>query len=187
MGSLTRRAKNMFPKEHPEKPWTSKKKYKKWVSRLTRKRNPSVSRNSKKVDLCVGKRNICGDDLGIPRKYMPQFRSAEDVRKFTKFIRKAYNIKSVKTTRKVRQLTPSQSEISRKRINSLIAEPHNILKKIQVPLVVSKDNFIVDGHHRWAAYRLKKPKTSLPVIAINAPVKDILGIAVAWGAKHEEF
>ena len=56
-----------------------------------------------------------------------------------------------------------------------------------MPLVISKDNFIVDGHHRWAAYRLKRPKASLPVIAINAPVKDILGIAVAWGAKHEEF
>ena len=185
MSSATRKVKKMFPKEHPEKPWTSKKKYKKWVSRLTRKR--AASRNSKKVDMCVGKRNICGDDLGIPRRYMPQFRSADDVRKFTKFIRKAYDIKSARTTRKVSQLTPSQSEISRKRIISLITEPHNILKKIQVPLVISKDNFIVDGHHRWAAYRLKRPKASLPVIAINAPVKDILGIAVAWGAKHEEF
>ena len=183
--SLTRRAKKMFPKEHPEKPWTALKKYKKWVSKLTRKQ--AVRRNSREEDLCVGKKGICGRDLGIPRKYMPQFKEAEDVKKFVKFIKKVYGIKSTHTTRKVNQLRSTQSEISRKRITALIAEPHSILTKLRVPLVVSKDNYIVDGHHRWAAYRLKKPQASLPVTIIDAPVKDILGIAVAWGAKHEEF
>jgi ParB-like chromosome segregation protein Spo0J len=61
------------------------------------------------------------------------------------------------------------------------------LNNLRVPLVVSEDNYIVDGHHRWAAFRLKKPEKSLPVILIDAPIKDVLGIAVAWGAKHHEF
>jgi hypothetical protein len=170
-----------FPKEHPEKPWTNKSKYKRWVGKLTRK----APRRTKQEDLCVGKESICKGDLGIPRKYMPQFATKDEVKSFIRFVRKVYHIKSQKGTRKANQLRPSQGEISRKRIKDLIND--NILKKINVPLIVSKDNYIVDGHHRWAAYRVKEPKKSLPVMTIGAPIKDVLGIAVAWGAKHEQF
>jgi ParB-like chromosome segregation protein Spo0J len=62
-----------------------------------------------------------------------------------------------------------------------------VLDKLTVPLVTSRDDYIVDGHHRWAAYRLKKPDSVLPVVLIDAPIKDVLGIAVAWGAKHQNF
>jgi hypothetical protein len=116
---------------------------------------------------------------------MPQFATKDEVKSFIRFVRKVYHIKSQKGTRKANQLRPSQGEISRKRIKDLIND--NILKKINVPLIVSKDNYIVDGHHRWAAYRVKEPKKSLPVMTIGAPIKDVLGIAVAWGAKHEQF
>lgn len=181
----TRKVSKTFPKEHPEKPWTVRKKYKKWIRKLTRK--GAGVRRSKEEDLCVGKRNICAGDLGIPRKYMPQFGEKEDVQKFIRFVRKAYGIKSFRTRRKPRELRPAQGEISRKRIKSLIAPPFEILKKVKIPLIVSKNNYIVDGHHRWAAYRVKRPDASLPVVVIDAPIKDVLGIAVAWGAKHENF
>jgi ParB-like chromosome segregation protein Spo0J len=82
-------------------------------------------------------------------------------------------------------LKPSQGEINKKRIQGLIDD--GVLDKVNIPLVVSGDNYVVDGHHRWAAYRLKKAEASLPVMVIDAPVKDVLGIAVAWGAKHQEF
>ena len=180
----TRKVSKAFPKLHPEKPWTTRKKYQKWVRKLTRK--GSNPRRTKKEDLCVGKRNICEGDLGIPRKYMPQFLATSDVQRFRKFIKKAYHINSFKTTKRANELRPSQSEISRKRIKNMIAN-EDVLTKITTPLVISKDNYIVDGHHRWAAYRVKKPDSPLPVVTINAPIKDVLGIAVAWGAKHEQF
>jgi len=173
----------VFPKEHPEKPWTGRKRYQKWIKKLTRKHKST--RHTAEEDLCVGKKSICKDDLGIPRKYMPQFEEASDIQRFTRFIKKAYHIKSRRMTRKAKDLTPSQEEISRKRIDSLIKE--DILNNMRVPLVISQDNYIVDGHHRWAAFRLKKPEKPLPVILIGAPIKDVLGIAVAWGAKHHEF
>ena len=116
---------------------------------------------------------------------MPQFNSPAEIASFAKFVKKAYKIKSFKTKRKANELKPSQGEINRKRIKGLIDE--GILDKVNTPLVVSGDNFVVDGHHRWAAYRLKKPTAELPVVVIDAPVKDILGIAVAWGAKHQDF
>ena len=172
-----------FPKETPEKPWTGRKRYKKWISKLTRKHKRTY--RTKAEDLCVGKDNICEGDLGIPRKYMPQFEEKEDIKRFSRFIKKAYHIRSFKTTRKAEQLKPSQKEINRKRIDGLIKD--NILNKVNIPIVVSGDNYIVDGHHRWAAFRLKKPEKPIPSIVIDAPIKDVLGIAVAWGAKHHEF
>ena len=170
-----------FTVENPRKKWTGTKKYKKWIGKLTRKQKP----NKKEEDLCVGKGSICRGDLGIPRKLMPQFNSPAEIKAFSKFVKKAYRIRSFKAKRKASDLKPSQGEINRKRIKGLIDD--GVLDKVNIPLVVSGDDFVVDGHHRWAAYRLKKPEAKLPVVVIDAPVKDILGIAVAWGAKHQEF
>jgi hypothetical protein len=173
-----------FRIEDASKNWTMTNRYKKWVGKLTHKTRGK--RHTKAEDLCVGKDNICDGDLGIPRKYMPQFIGKDDVQKFRRFIKRVYGIKSGITRRKARELKPTQKEISRSRIEDLI-DNENILNKVLVPLVISKDNYVVDGHHRWAAYRLKKPNKSLPAVEINAPIKDVLGISIAWGAKHQEF
>ena len=170
-----------FSIENPRKRWTGTEKYKKWVGKLTRKHKE----NKKEEDLCVGKGSICKGDLGIPRKLMPQFNTPEEIKRFVKFVKKAYGIRSNKTRRTARDLRPSQGEINRKRIKGLITD--GVLDKVNVPLVVSGDNFVVDGHHRWAAFRLKKPDAKIPVMVVDAPIKDVLGIAVAWGAKHQEF
>jgi len=171
-----------FVVDSAKKKWTRTKKYKKWVKRLTVKQKP----NKKAEDLCIGRGTICKEDLGIPRKYMPQFTTGDDVKRFTRFVKRIYKINSFRSTRRVKDLKPSQGEISRQRIKKMIRD-EGVLEKVTVPLVVSGDDYVVDGHHRWAAYRLKKPEASLPVMVINAPIKDVLGIAVAWGAKHQEF
>jgi hypothetical protein len=171
-----------FQVDNPNKKWTKSDKYEKWVNKLTRKK----PKRTKDEDLCVGVNNMCNGDLGIRRKYMPQFNDATEIARFKKFVRKAYGIKSFKSTRKARQLRPSQGEISKKRVEGLVEEG-GIFKKVNVPLIVSGDNFVIDGHHRWAAFRLEKPEKGLPVVVIDAPAKDVLGIAVAWGAKHEDF
>lgn len=187
-GGATRKMKTIktptgktFQIDSPQKKWTGTKKYKKWVRKLTRKQK----KNSPQDDMCVGPRSICKDDLGIPRKYMPQFNTMAEITRFTKFVRKVYKIKSCKAKRTVNEMKASQSEISRPRVQSIIKE--GALEHVYNPLVISGDNYVVDGHHRWAAYKLKKPNVKLPVVIIDAPIKDILGIAVAWGARHAHF
>ncbi len=58
---------------------------------------------------------------------------------------------------------------------------------MEVPIVVSKNDYIIDGHHRWAAFRLAAPKKPMKTIVIDAPAKDVLGMAVDWGAPTHEF
>lgn len=170
-----------FQIENPNKKWTRSKKYKKWLGSLTHKQK----KNSSGDDMCIGRKSICKGDLGIPRKYMPQFESMNDISSFRKFVKRVYNIKSSKGWRTARQIRPSQGEISRPRVDAMIKK--GVLGNVYFPLVISGDNFVVDGHHRWAAFKLKKPDGKLPVIMIDAPIKDILGLAVAWGAKHHQF
>jgi len=170
-----------FPVDHNSKRWTQKKNYKKWVRNLKK----PVTRHAHTEDLCVGERSICRGHLGIPRKYMPQFNSPVEIQQFTRFVKKAYGIRSYKTRKAAKDLKSSQREINKKRVKGLIDD--NIINKVRVPILISGDDYVIDGHHRWAAYKLKAPEKKMPAVVIDAPIKDVLGIAVAWGAKHQEF
>ncbi len=122
---------------------------------------------------------------------MPQFTlrrapfSQKPLRKFRRFVKDKYGVKSTETTRRAVDLKPSQSEISRPRVEGLLEE--NVLETMEVPIVVSKNDYVIDGHHRWAAFRMAAPKKPIKAIVIDAPAKDVLGMAVDWGAPTHEF
>ena len=177
-----------FPINNKRKDWTNSKVYKKWVRQI---RGTKKIRRSPKEDLCSVKNGICKEDLGIPRKYMPQLTlrkkpfSHKLINEFRRHIKSKYGIKSHKATRKAKELNPSQNEISRPRVEGLIED--DIIDKQEVPLIVSKNGYIVDGHHRWAAFRMKAPKRPMDAIIIDAPIRDVLGMAIDWGAEHHAF
>jgi len=83
------------------------------------------------------------------------------------------------------ELNPAQGEINREKVQELIDD--GVTDSMRVPLVVSKNNYIVDGHHRWAAFRMDAPKKPMKVVVIEAPIKDVLGMAVDWGAETQNF
>jgi len=177
-----------FPINNKEKNWTNSESYKKWLRKV---RKTKKVRRSQAEDLCSVKGGICKGDLGIPRSLMPQFTlrrkpfSRKLLNEFRRYIKKKYGIKSRKVMKTAKNLNPSQNEISRHRVEGLIED--NIIDKQEVPLLVSKNDYIVDGHHRWAAFRVKAPNKTMETIVVDAPIKDILGIAIDWGAEHQAF
>ena len=183
----TRRAKpvNGFAVvQSKEKPWVKEPNYRRWLSKLkrhTRKAKPEHPDN-----LCVDS-DICKGDLGIPRKLMPQFTTPRDIKSFTGFILKRYGIKSRRGRRKAGQLRPSQEEINRERVEDV--KEDIIEKKLDpnVPLIVSADNYVIDGHHRWAAYKSHHPGKPLPVLVVEDSARDVLSMAATWGAKLHQF
>lgn len=71
----------------------------------------------------------------------------------------------------VGQLKPAQTEII---VNKAVAFALGYLNTGQPDLddmeaIVSNDNYIMDGHHRWAARFLIDPKASVKVTAIDLP------------------
>lgn len=50
-------------------------------------------------------------------------------------------------------------------------------------IVVSSDGFVMDGHHRWAAAALSSTMrpTTISIIRIGSPQKELLGVMDKWG------
>jgi ParB-like chromosome segregation protein Spo0J len=114
---------------------------------------------------------------------MPQIYDATE---FAKTIKTKYGVKSAIKKVEVQTLRPSQNEISSERVSGVIqAIKDGSLDKN--PMVISADGYVVDGHHRWAAYKKHKPTAKLPVLVIDLPIKEALGLAIAVSKKREQF
>ncbi len=118
---------------------------------------------------------------------MPQFTTPKDIQHYRNFIKKSYGIGSKRGTRRAGQLRPSQEEINRERVEDVKDDIEEKKLDPRVPLIVSADNYVIDGHHRWAAYKSKHPRRPLPVLIVDAKARDVLGTAATWGAKAHHF
>lgn len=47
--------------------------------------------------------------------------------------------------------------------------------------IKSKDNYIIDGHHRYLAALLVDPNLKVNTLSINLPIKDLLPMSLAYG------
>jgi hypothetical protein len=106
------------------------------------------------------------DTLDISRLNMPQI---NDYDHFTKWARDN-GIKCEKCLKDTNMLTATQGNFDKSKIESMI---DNFGKKIK-PIIVSKDNYILDGHHRWLA----ATNQMIPFIqtyVIDLPVEEAMG------------
>lgn len=62
------------------------------------------------------------------------------------------------------QLHPSQKEIYQSKVDDIISksDPYTIK-----PIIISSDNYIVDGHHRWVAHLLGFPYHKINFIRLG--------------------
>lgn len=63
------------------------------------------------------------------------------------------------------KLKHSQKQVNKKKVLSIIKD---IERGINIPLIViSSDNYIIDGHHRQLAYAVIEPDTPIKVIKLE--------------------
>ena len=126
-----------------------------------------------------------GDGLGIPRSQMPQI--PMNMRK--QFISDMADQGISTELKKIDalDLKPSQSEISATKTARL----YQHFKSEGIPkdkaILVSKDGFVVDGHHHWAAAAamgLMGKNSKIPVIQMDLNIKEALSTAKAWSESH---
>lgn len=72
--------------------------------------------------------------------------------------------------RKCDDLTPTQSEFNDSKVNSIINDI-NTGKYVSEPILVSSDDKIVDGHHRWKA--LSKTNKEIETEIVSMPFDDL--------------
>ena len=92
---------------------------------------------------------LCGNNLNYNRNIMPQYNSTHHY-----YNSDIYTIHSSK-------LIPSQNEINLDKVMYLY---HNYNKSLDIPIIITKNLYIIDGHHRYAYHRLKNDYVNVIIL-----------------------
>jgi hypothetical protein len=162
--------------------WTESTPYKKW--KLDLKSYRGKTKKAKNPNNMCKSSNFCKGAKDIPRRLMPQIYNPK---KFSKKIHNKFKVDSKTMKMSTKHLKPSQNEINERIVEKVVNHIKKNPTKSQNPIVVSKDNYVVDGHHRWAAQKVINPHKKIKVLKMNAPIHDALGIAIATESKRDSF
>ena len=144
-------------------------------------------------DLCkvsvAGTNLFCAESKGIPRVQMPQMgrQMTKDFRKM--LLKKGYRIDKVEERASYLKATQDQLNGAKVAINAQRIKSGD--KKLP-RLVVSRDNYILDGHHKWAAVlgldaadnRLGDSK--MKIARVDIDIVTLLQEAKEFGAGHAD-
>lgn len=115
------------------------------------------------------------DTLGIPRNKMPQIRS-KDMDEFFRYLKdngarfKEHDIPAG-------QLKPIQSEFNDVKVVQGIQR--QLSGEGKKPVLVSSDNYVIDGNHRWLSMLNKGPDENVKTIQVtNMPVRKLLQLTL---------
>jgi mannose-6-phosphate isomerase-like protein (cupin superfamily)/predicted transcriptional regulator len=140
------------------------------------------------IDLILQNLNECVDkyinedtvkhiskSLGVARKDMPQINS-KDVGEFVNYLKdKGISVTSSKIN--VSNVGMTQKDINVDKVKGLLGASINHLHK---PVIISKDGYILDGHHRVAAlYNIDK-NYKISTIKVGVGIKDLLNISKSF-------
>lgn len=115
----------------------------------------------------------CKGNLGIPRSRMPQITST-DVPDFLDWLRDKKGVRSRVGTEPVGYLSATQKEINPQKVEKMMSAPDSVLMK---PVMVSRDGYLLDGHHRWAALLAKDPGLTIRTVRIDMPIRELLKVS----------
>jgi HK97 family phage prohead protease len=147
------------------------------------------------LNLCnvtvTGTSLFCADTKGIPRVEMPQLDKQQTI-DFQKYLKKeGYKVKEGK--QHAAYLHATQNELNAVKVAGVAKyiEDHGGKTK---PIMISKDNYILDGHHAWAGkigLDAKSGKLAddkkMDVIRVNIGITKLLALAEKFtgGAGHK--
>jgi hypothetical protein len=157
------------------------------------------------INLCdvtvPGTNLYCDDNLGIPRDEMPQFKGKAqpgsrassmdvdengevDTEPVFKEMLKQKGIKTLQTEVPADKLKATQKDLVGAKVvgmmKTLEKDPNH--PKLTSPIYVSRDGYVIDGHHRWAAivaYNAQHPDNQIQMktTVLDMDIKDAIPMA----------
>lgn len=137
------------------------------LSRTDPREKPAADLTGRKLNSEYVAFSADSGSLGIPRSDMPQL-PAEARGALTNFL-EARGASSTEELIDPRELKPTQKEFSPEKVQK--AKDYNGPQGDRA-ILVSKDNYVVDGHHQWLAARDQQEE--IRIIRLNAPITEIL-------------
>ena len=149
----------------------------------------------KEYDLCLvsvpGSNIFCQQSKGIPRAEMPQFKGqtaegeTKDVEEGWRQMLKDKGIKVTRQTVPAAELKASQMQLDGPKVAGM-SKAMEAGKIPDAPIFVTKDGYILDGHHRWAAKVAidvkdgKMGDVKMPVDVIDIEIGEAIDLANAY-------
>jgi hypothetical protein len=109
------------------------------------------------------------ENLDIPRRNMPQIKT-KHLDKFKDWV-KDQGFKTEKDYIPAKDLKPTQKDFNTKKVFEIL---NNDPEKLKKTILVSKDNYIIDGHHKWLAHYNIDENKKIDVLKVNLEVEDLL-------------
>lgn len=81
----------------------------------------------------------------------------------------------------VKHLKASQNELDFGKISKMATTPTFDVNDVR--LLVSSDNYVIDGHHRWGAQMMKDREATAQVTRIGLPARAAIEVARDWTRK----
>jgi hypothetical protein len=125
------------------------------------------------LEFVQSKINIPKGNLGILRKDMPQI-VAKDVPAFVTWL-KGEGISTTKKNEPIASLKMTQKQINKEKVIGMINDASE--DALSKPIIISKDNFILDGHHRFVALFNKNRNMKLQTYRVNVNMTELLELA----------
>jgi len=144
-----------------------------------------VGQRGGKMDLCLINPPLCDDSLDIERKDMPQF-PKEQTDAFIAAL-KADGVAITPDRVAVEDLKATQGEINAVKVVGMATAMAGGKKIGGGDVFVSADNYVLDGHHRWAAMWLNDQHAKVEITRIDLPIRKLLQVADKFSAKKKTF
>jgi hypothetical protein len=143
----------------------------------------------KSENYCDVEKKYCQSNIDIDRADMPQIYE-EYIPQYVDFLEEQGIDSNMDYDVKVGSLHPTQKNISLPRMKRMLhrllegyytdteGKKLNPLKRV---IVVTKDGYVLDGHHRWATSLFLSPNNTVDVLRVNANIKDLVPISKNFG------
>ena len=140
----------------------------------------SVDRENKNIVISINDLNesisILPKSLNISRNKMPQV-SSKNIGDYIQFL-KSNGIRVGTKKVKVSSVKMTQKEIDTDKVARLVKDDDRV--QLSKPVIISKDGYILDGHHRiLALYNLDK-NLILNVIGVDLPIQKLIDITFEY-------
>lgn len=145
-------------------------------------------------------------DFDIPRHQMPQLRAVPEpgskgdklkknkkgeVNVSPQFIEalEKDGIRSINTRIAPELLKPTQGEVDAAKVHDEAFDAPDVRFNPRSYVLISSDNYIVDGHHRWAGALVRNPDAHIPVVKVDLTAEELLPYTRAfteeWGIQKK--
>jgi len=115
------------------------------------------------------------DSLGVPREELPQIASG-DVPDFRTWLEQQ-GVQSKEVKVPADSLKAIQKELNMEKVDGMLKAKSVEYLAFGKPAIISQDNYLVDGHHRWWAVRMVDEKGLFGAVQVDVPIRELLTLA----------